>query len=769
MAFNLSAVLKFGSTGLKNSFGAANKSLNKFQGNVNKAGQKVKAMGPGMRNLGIMGTATSVGMGMAVKSYMDFSRQMDSVKAKMKPTNDQYERMSDLAKEMGSRTIYTAKQSAEGFEYLALAGFKAEAAIKVLPSLLYTAGAGAMELGKASDIITDSMSAMSPVMKKYGDEAKQATTLSDMLALAQASTNTNIEQLGEAITYGGGAMANMQIPLHEIIGSMGALADSGVKGSSGGTALLNMMNKLSKPSGKATKLMREMGISMDDLKTPEGKLKSMSKIVEIFNKGIEKNPDMLDKAGVASEIFGLRGQRAFFALRNKGVKNLDNLYSKLKNSKGAAKEMYNTMTDNLYGAWESIKSAVSGSVLNLGELTAKVFDLKGVIQAVTMPISNFAMALNASMKPTEKLSKAQKELMSSNIGQFASGIVDGFKSIKKTIVGFIAQFKSFLGFATDSGISFKMIGEYVTKAAVALALIGPPILALGASLLLLGPVLVGVASGISLIGTVLALLTSPVTLAIVGVGILTYGLYRLMGGWQGVTEAASTFASGFMSSFVPIWEQIKEDLMPAFNELKGAIGSVFGLFNETGKASNDFSSFGATVGKVCSFIATAITFPIKGLMQLSSLITETLGWGIEKVKGILSWMGKGKGKPRKDTTAKTVEKATQPTGKVLQFPTKGPAIGDTSTDVVNPRKTGVNELDLEQLKRTKAGVQQVKGTMPTNVPSPQQEEISVVSNLFLDGEQIANTIKKVSRHETNKVGDQIKAVSEKQSQPQYGS
>lgn len=650
MAFNLSAVLRFGTKGLQGNLAKANKEFNSLKKNMDTARQRAGNVGRGMRNVGIAGTAMTAGVTMAVKSYMDFQKQMDSVAAKMQPTKAEYIAMADLSKKLGAQTIFTGKQAAEGLEFLALAGFKAKDAMGVLPTLLHTAGAGALDLGKASDIITDSMSAMLPVMTKYGDKTKQASALADMLSLAQASTNTNIEQLGEAITYGGGAMANLQIPLNQIIGSMGALADAGIKGSSGGTSLVNMMGKLAKPSKKATEVMEEMGISMEDIKKPgkDGKmvLKDMSQIMKVFADAIDKNPDMLNKSGVAMEIFGKRGQKAFFALQNKGVKELDKLFNKLDKSKGASKRMYDTMTDNIFGAWESFKSATSGITLNMGQMFSEMFNIKGVLQKITDPLSKFSLALQNAMKPAEQWSPMAKKMMKTPIGQFALGVAEGFKEVKKTIKDLIIEGKKMLGLNSKSGTDFKNLGKTITKFAVALALVGPIIIALGGAFLFLTPIIMGVTSAVGLLGSAFAIAKNIAF--IFGRGIMMLGgvmrglvtMLRLdiavsklwaMNKWV-MTTAVKGFviASKFMIRMVRLdvlWTKISMGAKTAYNVVTKLMGT--GLTWLAGKI------MATSVAQKAASMWTAIMTAKTWLLN-SALFANPIGLIIAGIAGLIA-------------------------------------------------------------------------------------------------------------------------------------
>lgn len=773
MAFNLSAVLTMSAKGIKGSLGRANKELSKLKSQMQKARGQARAVGTGLRSVGIVGIGMAAGIGIAVKSYMDFERQMDSVKAKMLPTKKEYQAMSDIAKQLGAQTIFTGKQAAQGLEYLALAGFKAKDAIAVLPTLLYTAGAGALELGKASDIITDSMSAMLPVMTKYGSKQKQAKELADMMALAQANTNTNIEQLGEAIKYGGGAMSNMQIPLEQIIGSMGALADAGIKGSSAGTSLVNMMGKLAKPTSRAISLMDDMGISMEDIKTPEGKLKRMDQVMMVFSKALEKNPDMLEKAGVAMEIFGKRGQKAFFALQNKGGKSLKLLFDKLAqaskmkdaegNIVGASKAMYEIMTDNIYGAWESFKSATGGITLNMGQMISSMFNVKKILQTITKPLSTFSIALGNAMKPMSEWSPMAKKMMKTPIGQFALGVASAFKDIRTTLISLYVKFKSFVGMATKGGEKFKLIGSVITKVAIALALIGPPLLGIGLALVLLTPIVTGAVSAIGLLGTIFTMLTGPIGITIVVIGALSYALYQMMGGWEGITSAAKSFASGFMESWTPLWKSIQENLMPTINDLKKTFGDLFeSLFGKSTNASNDFSSFGKTIGTVAGRIVKALSYPIKLLMKVVNLFGKIANFGVGKIKSVLGFFGVGKGTPEMD-----IAKKEQKTGNIIDLASERvkrrgiePMLaedGSVKSDIVTDKASTL--VSREDVARTKAATManNINVSAP-NVNIPEQQTTTNVG-VFIDGEEIFANIEKRKQRSSNQNGNQVRDTS----------
>ena len=198
--------------------------------------------------------ATAVaGLGAAaIKVGKEYESSMSQVAATMaidKTTEEgkrAYETLSNAAKEMGATTAFTASEAAEGLNYLALAGYSADEAATALPYTLKLAGAGAMELADASDMVTDAMSALN--LEANEDNL---AAFSDQLAKSASTTNTSVAQLGEAILTVGGTAANLKGGTAELNAALGILANNGIKGAEGGTALRNMLLSLEAPTDKA--------------------------------------------------------------------------------------------------------------------------------------------------------------------------------------------------------------------------------------------------------------------------------------------------------------------------------------------------------------------------------------------------------------------------------------------------------------------------------------------------------------------------------------
>ena len=203
------------------------------------ASAKISAVGEAIRSTGkVLSTSLTlpiVAAGTAAtKTFTDFDDAMRQVQATMGLTGENgagdIVKLTEAAKEMGATTRYTASQAAEALNYLALAGYDADKAIAALPSALRLAQAGNIDLGRATDMVTDSMSAL-------GIATNQLSAFVDEMAKTSQKSNTNIAQLGEGILTVGGTAKSLKGGTVELNTALGILADNGIKGAEGGTAL----------------------------------------------------------------------------------------------------------------------------------------------------------------------------------------------------------------------------------------------------------------------------------------------------------------------------------------------------------------------------------------------------------------------------------------------------------------------------------------------------------------------------------------------------
>ena len=209
---------------------------------------------------------TSVGVGMS------FQSSMSQVAATMGVGVDQIQSLTDKAKEMGSTTAFTATQAADALNYLALAGYDANKAAEVLPSVLNLAAAGGMDLAYASDLVTDAMASLNLEANK-----QNVDEFGNKLAKAASKANANVSQLGEAILTVGGTAANLKGGTTELTTALGLLANVGAEG---GTHLRNIILSLQSPTKDAREVMEQLGLEVYDA---QGNMRQLDDILTDLN------------------------------------------------------------------------------------------------------------------------------------------------------------------------------------------------------------------------------------------------------------------------------------------------------------------------------------------------------------------------------------------------------------------------------------------------------------------------------------------------------
>lgn len=343
-----------------------------------------------------------------------FEASMSQVAATMGITSAaaEFDVLSDAAKEMGEATKFSASQAGEALNYLALAGYDAEKAVNALPTVLNVAAAGGMELAAASDMVTDAMSAL-------GLETSQMADFSDKLAVTAQKSNTSVAQLGEAILTVGGTAKNLAGGVTEMNTVLGILADNGIKGAEGGTALRNVILSLTAPTSKAAGVIDDLGLAVFD---NEGKMRSLHDIVYDLNDALSTMTDA-DKSQVLSDIFNKVDLKSVNALLGTSMERFDELSGYIDNCSGAAADMAQTMDDNLKGDLTIMQSALEG----LGIAAYEKFQtpMRNAVQSVTEDIGTLSQSLtNGKLSNSfDKISNGISNIISSGAELLAEDII----------------------------------------------------------------------------------------------------------------------------------------------------------------------------------------------------------------------------------------------------------------------------------------------------------------------------------------------------------
>lgn len=268
----------------------------------------------------------------------------------------EYNDLVEAARAAGESSIFTAAQAGEALNYLALAGYTVEESIKTMPDILTIATAGAMDLGRASDMVTDSMNALGISVDDTGE-------FIDKLARTAQTSNTNVEQLGRAILTVGGTATVLKGGITELDTALGLMANSGIKAQQGGTSLRQILLNLTDPSEKAKKKIEELGLEVFDA---DGGMRSLKDIFSDLNDIMADFSDQ-ERMNALGEIFNARHIRAAVALMQQSGDAWDELQAKIEDADGAAEKMADTMKSTLKGSVALAQSSLESVTLTINE------------------------------------------------------------------------------------------------------------------------------------------------------------------------------------------------------------------------------------------------------------------------------------------------------------------------------------------------------------------------------------------------------------------
>lgn len=310
----------------------------------------------------------------SLETGMGFDSAMSQVAATMGTTVDEITELRDKAKEMGAATNYSATQAAEGLNILAMSGYDAEHSMEMLEDVLHLAAAGGMEMSEAAGDI-------SGAMKGFGDASKDSAYYADLMAKGATLANTSVSQLGQALSDGSAMGKAYSQSAEGMTVSLLRLAEQGEVGSGAATALAAAYANLYTPMDQAKEVMNKLGVEAYDPVT--GKAREFNTVVNELNEAIQRESQ--GNEAIANQykdlIFGKQGLNAYNKLVVTSIDTQEQWAAALKESTGAASQQYDTMTDNLAGDMDKMRSAFEGLQIEISEELSE--DLRGLIQVAT--------------------------------------------------------------------------------------------------------------------------------------------------------------------------------------------------------------------------------------------------------------------------------------------------------------------------------------------------------------------------------------------------
>lgn len=350
--------------------GKVDNSLNTVSDKVDKAFHKLTSAA---KTLGIMGgTAVAGAVTAAVDVGKEYEAQMSTVQAISGATAAEYEQLNAKAQEMGKATQFSAAESAQAMEYMAMAGWKTDDMLGGIEGIMDLAAASGESLSSVSDIVTDALTAFNMTAEDSGHFA-------DVLAKASSNSNTNVSMMGETFKYVASVAGSLGYSAEDTAVSVGLLANSGIKASQSGTIMRKLMSEtaggIQLVSKAYAKHGEKTGKLMIETANADGSMKDWSETVgrlrEEFGKMTEE-----EKAANAESIGGKTAMSGLLAIVNASEKDYKKLTEQINNASGATKEMAEIRLDNLEGDIKLFQSALEGKGIELyDELKEPLRDL----------------------------------------------------------------------------------------------------------------------------------------------------------------------------------------------------------------------------------------------------------------------------------------------------------------------------------------------------------------------------------------------------------
>ena len=568
-----------------------------FKKGLNKIGSVAKA-GIGLTTKVLQGaTAGVTALGAAAaKVGSDFEAGMSQVQAISGASGEDLEKLKNKAKEMGAATKFSATESAEALNYMAMAGWKTEDMLGGLEGVMNLAAASGEDLATASDIVTDAMTAL-------GMQASEAGHFSDVLAAAASNANTSVGGMGETFKYAGAMAGTLGYSVEDVALATGLMANAGIKGTMAGTSLNSIMTRLSTNTNGARDAIEELGVAFFN---EDGSARSLT---DVMGELREATADMTteQKANFANTVAGMEAQKGLSAILNATEDDYNKLSAAIQNADGCALEMAETMQDNLQGQLTILQSGLEGLGISLYETfqgTAKdvVKEAQGMVQQLqdafnaggldglvsavgdvlaqiierlagaAPELVNMAVSLVGSLCEGLKSAPGIGDSAASLITSLVTGLASCVDDIWTTAIVLVGKMAE--GVAAGAPQMVQAISATITDIHECVAEWMPDFLQAGADILL--ALVDGIADALPTLAYQAAVIIEEMAMALVDniPALMDAALQLVEGLVQGIVDAMPVLLEGSIQAFMAILEALPvviEQLLQALPDLITAI------------------------------------------------------------------------------------------------------------------------------------------------------------------------------------------------------
>lgn len=737
----------------------ARQKFDEYAEKAGKVGQAVQTAGQHM-----MKVTTAIG-GVAAASVTvaaNFEQQMSKVQAISGATAEETDKLTESARQWGRDTKYSATEAGEAFEYMALAGWKTDDMLEGIGGILNLAAASAMDLGTASDIVTDYLTA-------FGLSAKDAGKFADEMAYAMSHSNTTTEALGEAYKNCAATAASMGYSVEETTAVLMTMANAGVKGGEAGTALNAIMTRLATDTkGCATELAK-YGVEVYDA---QGNMNSLSSILTGV-RGVWNNLTDEQQANLAKTIAGTNQfsalQTIMSGLSDEAIASgmsFSDYAEALQNCDGTASDMAATMQDNLLGRLTQLKSKLEDigitvgnallpfmekAVAKIGELADKfaalspqqqetILKIAGVVAAIGPLLTIVGKAISVSGQLSSGIGKVVGKLAA--MGTTASGATGGMAVLK----GALAAITSPVGIAVAAIAAitavivtlwntnedfrnkiteiwdriktvFTEFGQHITDKLNSLGFdfenFGEVVKAIWEGFCnLLAPIIEGVFNNIAnIIETTLNVIT----------GVFDLFVSLFTGDWSGAWDAVKGI-------FESVWNGLKEYISNILNTIKGVADAFLGLFGTSW--DEVWNSIKTTFENIWNGIISFFTGILDGIKNTVTTAWTAISTTVSNVWNTIS--------TKIQTTLQTIQNIITTVWNAVSgvFTTVWTAISTTVSNVVNSIKNTITNV----FNAVKTTVSNIFNSVKSTVTSIWNSITSTISNVV---NSIKNTVSNV--------------------------
>ena len=578
----------------------ANQSATALQ-KISATGEKLKDVGSNIEGAGkklLPVTATVTALGTAsVKTAADFEAAMSKVAAVSGASGKELEDLTAKAREMGSKTKFSASEAAEAMNYMAMAGWKTEDMLSGIEGVMNLAAASGEDLATTSDIVTDALTA-------FGLSAQDSGHFADVLAAASSNANTNVSMMGETFKYCAPIAGALGFSVEDTAEAIGLMANAGIKSTQAGTSLRTIMTNL---SGEVKICGENIGEVTVATTNADGSMRDLSDILAdcrtAFN-GLSES----EKAAAAESLVGKNAMSGFLALMNAGEADIAKLSGAIDNCNGAAQSMADTMNNNLEGQLTILKSQLQELAISFGEI------LLPAVKKIVGWVQGFIDVLNS--------------------------LPDGVKETIVTVALIAAALGPVLIIIGKIITAVGTIMTIVPKAVGVIKAVKTAFLALNATMLA-NPIVLIIAAIVALVAAFIYLWNNcdefrqfwiDLWESIKEIAVAVWEALKefFAAAWEFIKTTAETVWNGLASFFTGLWEGIKNTFTTVVNAISTFLSTMWNTIKYVAETIwNAISTFFTTIWNgiktVVTTVVTAIsTFLTTAWNTIKTVITTVL-------------------------------------------------------------------------------------------------------------------------------------------------